>query len=179
MLPNGKIIMSQLQPHQVIVLIGMPGAGKSTIGPLLAKATLRDFIDTDLLIQAKHNRSLQDIVDKEGYQVLRELEEDVLLESHFENRVIATGGSVVYSEAGMRRLAGLGPIVHLDVSLAGLLARIKNYESRGIARKPGQSLESLFEERQALYHRYSDIRIDCNNLSPEACVDEILRSLNQ
>lgn len=171
--------MSQLKPHQVIVLIGMPGAGKSTIGPLLAKATLRDFIDTDLLIQANHNRSLQDIVDKEGYIVLREIEQEVLLETDFENRVIATGGSVVYSAEGMQRLATLGPIVHLDVTLEGLLKRIKNYESRGIARKPGQSLESLFEERQALYRRYADITVDCNNSTPEECVEAIINSLNQ
>ncbi|HSG60213.1 MAG TPA: shikimate kinase, partial [Pseudomonadales bacterium] len=105
--------MPQIKTHQVIVLIGMPGAGKSTIGPLLAKATLRDFIDTDLLIQARHNRSLQDIVDTEGYQVLRVLEQDVLMDTDFENRVIATGGSVVYSDSGMQRLKTLGPIVHL------------------------------------------------------------------
>lgn len=171
--------MSQLKDHQVIVLIGMPGSGKSTIGPLLAKASLRDFIDTDLLIQARHNRSLQDIVDKDGYQVLRQIEEEVLLDADFENRVIATGGSVVYSDAGMKRLAALGPIVHLDVSLAGLLKRIHNYESRGIARRPGQSLESLYEERQALYRRYADITIDCNHSTPEECVDDILAMLSR
>lgn len=156
----------------------MPGAGKSTIGPLLAKATLRDFIDTDLLIQARHNRSLQDIVDTEGYQVLRVLEQDVLMDTDFENRVIATGGSVVYSDSGMQRLKTLGPIVHLDVCLEGLLKRIHNYESRGIARRPGQSLESLFEERQALYKRYSDITIDCNSLNPDECVNAILAAIN-
>lgn len=171
--------MSQLKDHQVIVLIGMPGSGKSTIGPLLAKASLRDFIDTDLLIQARHNRSLQDIVDKDGYQVLRQIEEEVLLDADFENRVIATGGSVVYSDVGMKRLASLGPIVHLDVSLAGLLKRIHNYESRGIARRPGQSLESLYEERQALYRRYADITIDCSHSTPEECVDAILAMLSR
>jgi shikimate kinase len=170
--------MPQLKTHQVIVLIGMPGAGKSTIGPLLAKATLRDFIDTDLLIQARHNRSLQDIVDTDGYQVLRELEQEVLLDTDFENRVIATGGSVVYSDSGMKRLIPLGPVVHLDVSLEGLLQRVHNYESRGIARRPGQSLESLFEERQALYKRYADINVDCNSLGPEGVVDAILAALS-
>jgi shikimate kinase len=175
MLPHGKLTMSQLQTHQVIVLTGMPGAGKSTIGPLLAKATLRDFIDTDLLIQAKHQRSLQDIVDRDGYQILRELEEDVLLSTDFGNRVIATGGSVVYSEAGMKRLASLGPIVHLDVSLDNLKSRVQNYESRGIARRPGQSLESLFEERMALYRRFADLTVDCNTGAPEDCVEAILQ----
>lgn len=170
--------MPQLKTHQVIVLIGMPGAGKSTIGPLLAKATLRDFIDTDLLIQARHNRSLQDIVDTDGYQVLREFEQEVLLDTDFENRVIATGGSVVYSDSGMKRLISLGPVVHLDVSLEDLLQRVHNYESRGIARRPGQSLESLFEERQALYKRYADITVDCNSLGPESVVDAILAALS-
>lgn len=170
--------MPQLKAHQVIVLIGMPGAGKSTIGPLLAKATLRDFIDTDLLIQARHNRSLQDIVDTDGYQVLRELEQEVLLDTDFENRVIATGGSVVYSDPGMKRLLMLGPVVHLDVSLEGLLQRVHNYESRGIARRPGQSLESLFEERQVLYKRYADVTIDCNSLGPEGVIDAILAALS-
>jgi shikimate kinase len=162
---------------KVISLIGMPGAGKSTIGPILAKAALLDFIDTDLLIQTAHNKSLQDIVDNEGYIKLREYEETILLTSYFDGRVVATGGSVVYSHVGMERLARLGPIVNLDVSLPSLLKRIHNYEERGIARKPGQTLESLFEERQALYRRYSDVRIDCENKTPEECVAEILKLL--
>ncbi|HSG61440.1 MAG TPA: shikimate kinase, partial [Pseudomonadales bacterium] len=111
-------------------------------------------------------------------QVLRVLEQDVLMDTDFENRVIATGGSVVYSDSGMQRLKTLGPIVHLDVCLEGLLKRIHNYESRGIARRPGQSLESLFEERQALYKRYSDITIDCNSLNPDECVNAILAAIN-
>jgi shikimate kinase len=163
----------------VISLIGMPGAGKSTIGPILAKSCLLDFVDTDLLIQTKHSKSLQDIVDTEGHLALRTYEEEILLNADFDGKVVATGGSVVYSKLGMQRLAALGPIVHLDVSLDQLVKRIHNYEQRGIAKKPGQTLESLFDERQTLYKRYADITIDCLNFSPEDCVEAIITQLNQ
>jgi len=163
---------------KVISLIGMPGAGKSTIGPLLAKACLLDFIDTDLLIQARHQKALQDIVDEEGHIALRNYEEEILLEANFVGKVVATGGSVVYSALGMQRLAALGPVIHLNVAFDELIKRIHNYEQRGIAKKPGQTLQSLFEERQALYKRYADMTVDCQGLTPEECVATICAALN-
>lgn len=158
-----------------VVLVGMPGAGKSTLGVQLAKALARPFVDTDLLIQQRCGRTLQQLVDQDGYLFLREQEERVLLEGDFDNHVVATGGSVVYSEAGMRRLRGCGLVVFLDVPLESLRARVHDYDQRGIARRPGQSFESLFTERRALYQRYADVTLDCGELDAGAALQALVR----
>ncbi len=150
-----------------IILIGMPGAGKSTAGVILAKKTSRDFIDTDVLIQVSKGRSLQDIVDKDGYMDLRRIEEEVLLDLHCDNHVIATGGSAVYSGPAMQHLKSDGVVVFLDVELPVLKNRIKDYDKRGLAKHPDQSLEDLFEERLVLYKKYADVTIDCSGLTQE------------
>lgn len=162
-----------------IILVGMPGAGKSTIGLLLAKELAKDFIDTDVLIQVREGTTLQSILDERGYLALREIEEQVLLESKFSNHIIATGGSAVYSEVGMQQLRSLGPVVFLDVSLHALRQRIHNYDSRGIARRPDQSFADLFEERRQLYCRYADITVDCEDMDQESLVQALLISLQQ
>jgi shikimate kinase len=143
-----------------IVLIGMPGAGKSTVGVVLAKLTARNFVDTDLLIQTEERRTLQDIVDHEGYLALRSIEERVILSLHASRHVIATGGSAAYSDAAMRHLQKDGVIVFLHVTIPILLKRIHDIETRGIARRADQSFEDLFEERFELYSKYADVRID-------------------
>jgi len=160
-----------------IVLIGMPGAGKSTLGVLLAKETARDFVDTDVLIQVREGKTLQEILNDTDYLNLRQIEEQALLSVDLSHHVIATGGSAVYSERGMQHLAGLGPIVFLDCSLAELRRRIQNYETRGIARRPEQSFEALFEERNALYCRYANLVISCDGLSQQEIVDQIVGHL--
>lgn len=162
-----------------IVLVGMPGAGKSTLGVLLAKATTKDFVDTDVIIQLRANQSLQDIVDNSGYLTLRQLEEVVLLDLEVEQHVIATGGSVVYSEKGMAHLKSLGPIVYLKVSLEELKRRVKDLPSRGIAAIPGQTLEDLYEERVPLYERYADIVVSCDGKTPEQVVEDIMQAVAQ
>ncbi|ARN74827.1 shikimate kinase [Oceanicoccus sagamiensis] len=144
-----------------ISLIGMPGAGKSTIGVQLAKATARDFIDTDLLIQLREQKPLQQIMDETDYLNLRRIEAEVLADLAYDHHIIATGGSAVYSEAGMAVLKQLGPVVFLDVPLQELRARINNYENRGVARHPEQSFADLFAERNVLYHQYADHVIRC------------------
>lgn len=159
-----------------LILVGMPGAGKSTIGLLLAKELVKAFVDTDILIQLREGKALQDIVDDYGYQHLREVEEQVLLESQYLNHVIATGGSVVYSDAGMQHLRTAGRIVFLDVPLEELERRVHNFASRGIARAPGQTLMDLFEERRALYQRYADITIECGSKHQDDIVSEIIYS---
>jgi shikimate kinase len=156
------------------ILIGMPGSGKSTIGVILAKKSSRDFIDIDVLIQSHEHRSLQDIVDKDGYMTLRDIEEKWVLTLDCESTVIATGGSVVYSERSMNHLASLGSIIFLDVNLANLEKRITDYDQRGIARRPDQSFSELFEERSELYRRYAQITIACDDLNQEAICAEIL-----
>ena len=160
-----------------IVLIGMPGSGKSTVGVILAKRTGLDFVDSDVVIQAETGRVLQDIVDRDGYLALREIEERVLLGMPAGGTVIATGGSAVYSDAAMRRLKGGGTVVFLDVALAVLEARVSDYATRGLARPPGQTMEALFTERLRLYRRYADITIACNRLSQDAVCERIEAAL--
>ncbi|NIB43571.1 shikimate kinase [Pseudomaricurvus alkylphenolicus] len=160
-----------------VILVGMPGAGKSTLGVMLAKALARDFVDTDLLIQLRAGATLQEILDEKGYQALRRLEEETLLGCDFRRHVIATGGSVVYSDAGMRHLKQYGPVVYLDVELDELRRRIHDYETRGIAKRPDQSFESLFEERRALYQRYADIVVNCNGVTQEESLEQLLAAL--
>jgi shikimate kinase len=155
----------------------MPGAGKSTVGVLLAKWTARDFVDTDVLIQASQQRSLQDIVDKEGHQVLRQVEEQALLALNLENHVIATGGSAVYSEPAMAHLKRNGVVVFLSVGLARLRERLGNFATRGIVRRPGQTLEQLFEERDVLYRKYADITVHCTDMTHEQVCQEICARL--
>jgi len=155
----------------------MPGAGKSTLGVLLAKETARDFVDTDVLIQVREGKTLQDILNETGYLNLRQIEEQALLSVDLSHHVIATGGSAVYSERGMQHLAQLGPIIFLDCSLAELRRRIQNYETRGIARRPEQSFEALFEERNALYRRYANLVISCDGLNQQEIVDQIVGHL--
>ncbi len=160
-----------------LILVGMPGAGKSTVGVVLAKELVKDFIDTDLLIQLKAGKTLQAIIDEEGYQSLRQREEEALLDHEFFNHIVATGGSVIYSEKGMAHLKRLGTLIYLDATLETLNQRIHNYETRGIARRPDQSFDDLFVERQTLYRQYADIVIDCNGSSLELVVEEILNKI--
>ena len=160
-----------------IILIGMPGAGKSTIGVLLAKELGLGFTDTDVAIQVKQEKTLQQILDQSDYLNLRAIEEDVLLTTDIDNKVVATGGSAVYSEAGMQRLRECGISVFLDVPLEELKQRIHNYEQRGIARRPEQSFAELFTERSALYTKFADLHIPCTNLTTQAAVDEIVAQL--
>lgn len=160
-----------------IILIGMPGAGKSTVGIILAKMTARAFIDTDILIQLSTGRPLQEIVDTEGPLALRRIEEEVILTLAGQRQVIATGGSAAYSAAAMDHLRLNGTIVFLDLDLATLLSRMHNIHNRGIAKRPEQSMEELFEERLVLYRKYADITIATAGLSQEeVCLQIIERT---
>ena len=166
-----------IAPGKNLVLIGMPGSGKSTIGIILAKQTSRDFVDTDVVIQSHEHRSLQDIVDHDGYLVLREVEEKWVLQLDVSETVIATGGSVVYSDRSMRHLSNNGVIIFLDVALDTLKQRITDYDQRGIARRPDQSFEDLFEERSILYRRYAQVTIKSDHLGHEAAGQAIIDAL--
>ena len=157
-----------------LVLIGMPGAGKSTVGVILAKRTTRAFLDTDVVIQTKCGRSLQDIVDRDGYRALRNIEEEVICGLTLHNHVIATGGSAVYSSAAMHHLKQSGIIVFLDVDLTTLMSRVHDYSTRGLARRPEQSIEDLFAERYQLYANYADMTISCSGMQQDQVCDEII-----
>jgi len=161
-----------------IILIGMPGAGKSTIGSLLAKQLGKDFVDTDLLIQQAHNRSLQEIIDKSGYLRLRQYEEQILINLTFTDKVVATGGSTVYSDSGMQRLRANGVIVFLDLNLEELKRRVTNFNDRGIARRTDQSVDELYAERRPLYQQYADITLDCTALDIQKTLQSVVKSLD-
>ena len=163
--------------HSNIILIGMPGSGKSTVGVILAKQLACDFVDTDVLIQTGQGRSLQAIVDSEGYLALRRIEEEVLLGLNLRHHVIATGGSAVYSHAAMNHLKADGTVVFLDVQPATLEARVHDYETRGLAKRPDQCLADLFAERFALYSRYADVTISCDRLGHEEVCARISEAL--
>src|SRR5210317_757250 len=160
--------------HKNIVLIGMPGAGKSTIGVILAKLASMSFIDTDVTIQTSESRTLQEILDADGYLELRRIEEEILLGLNLEDHVIATGGSAAYSHPAMEHLKANGVVVFLEVSLPTLEQRIHNFSTRGLAKRDDQSFEDLFDERMHLYEKYADIHIDCQDYSQEDLCDIIL-----
>ena len=158
-----------------IVLIGMPGAGKSTIGVILAKSLLFDFCDTDLSIQKETGESLCDTISKIGIEEFIRLEENVICKQEFSNSVVATGGSAVYGEKAMSKLKENGMIVYLKVSPDELQSRIKNIHTRGIAMKEGTTIKALYEERAPLYEKYADITIVCDGKTAEECVDLIVK----
>ena len=153
-----------------VVLIGMPAAGKSTIGVMFAKVAPRLFVDTDVLVQARAGCTLQAIIDREGLEAFRALEEKVILDLRCAQTVIATGGSVVYSEPAMRHLRALGYVVHLLVPWPVIEARLTDQASRGLVRAPGQSIKSLFDERLPLYRRWADLTIMCEGRTHEDIV---------
>jgi len=164
---SGYVPDMNLDTPANIVLIGMPGAGKSTVGVILAKQTRRSFIDTDILIQTTEQKSLQQILDEQGYDGFRATEERVLLDLHATRSVIATGGSAVYSPRAMQHLRENGIIVFLDVALPALLRRVTDFETRGIARRPGQTFAELFHERCTLYRAYADVVVECGDMRQE------------
>lgn len=160
-----------------IVLIGMPAVGKSTIGVLLAKSLLLSFTDTDLLIQEKYKKSLCDIIKDNGTKAFMDIEENIILESELKNSVIATGGSVVYSEKAMNKLKEKGTIIYLDISLEEIKKRIGDIKSRGVVLTNGTTVDDIFNDRKALYEKYADFKIDCNNLTAEESVERIIVNL--
>jgi len=160
-----------------LTLIGMPGAGKSTIGIILAKNLSLGFIDTDILIQINQQKSLQQILDESDHLHLRAIEASEILKLNISGHVIATGGSAAYSEPAMNHLQGLSTIVFLEVSFAEINRRIRNFASRGIAKAAHQTFQELFDERQALYKKYAELTIPCDGLDQEEVALEIVRLL--
>lgn len=150
-----------------IVLIGMPGAGKSTLGVVLAKILGYEFIDADLLIQSKLDKTLQKIIDACGPDGFIEVENEVLCTLDADRAVIATGGSAVYSDEAMKHLSSIGTVVYLKVSYEELQNRLGGLHERGVVMKNGMgmSLADLYEERIPLYEQYAEATIDIDGLS--------------
>ena len=161
-----------------IILIGMPGAGKSTLGVLLAKAMGKLFVDTDIIIQQKTKRLLQDIIDNDGTDEFLRLEEEILLTVNEENTVIATGGSAVYSEKAMEHLGKNAKIVYLHVDFDEIVKRVTNITTRGIVLKNGKTLADAFDERKPLYDKYADVVIDCTGNTVEESVCRIKKCID-
>jgi shikimate kinase len=169
--------MQTMDRETNVVLIGMPGVGKSTVGVLLAKVMAREFIDTDVCLQGCTQRRLQEIIDTQGLAAFRAIEERHILTLECRHHVIATGGSVVYSAPAMDHLKAGGVVVFLDLPVTVLAGRLRNLGTRGVVMEAGQSLESLYAERLPLYRRYADVTLDCRGLTHEGVVDAVVRAL--
>ncbi|MCI9352669.1 MAG: shikimate kinase [Lawsonibacter sp.] len=144
-----------------IILTGMPGSGKSTIGVLLAKALGLGFVDVDLVIQEREGALLQKILDRSGTAAFLEIEEQAVLNLDCRHTVIAPGGSAMCREGAAQHLSRLGPVVYLNVPLEELMRRIQNMSQRGIAMEPGQTLADVLAYRDPLYRKYADLIVDC------------------
>jgi shikimate kinase len=160
-----------------ISLIGMPGAGKSTVGVILAKLTGLRFVDTDLDIQLRERATLQQIVEREGYLRLRAIEEEVLLAIPLERAIVSTGGSVVYSAPVMGRLRAAGPLVYLAVDLATLEQRVAAAPLRGMASDPAQTYAEVYAERTPLYRCYADMTVDAGSGTADEVAAAILDAI--
>jgi len=162
-----------------IVLIGMSGAGKSTLGVLLAKALGMDYVDTDIVIQQHEGKLLQGIIDNNGIEEFMKIEESIISDLKIKNCIIATGGSVIYSEKAMNVLKQGGQIIYLHVPYEEIKKRLINITTRGIVIKKGNSLKDVYEERVPLYVKYSDKTLDCSNKDIEHCVSEIIEKIRE
>jgi shikimate kinase len=168
-----------MQTHKNIILIGMPGVGKSTVGVLLAKRLKLAFVDTDIYIQTGEGKSLQELIQLHGTSGFCDLEGSYIQSLSATASVIATGGSVVYIQSAMEHLGAGGKIVHLDLELARLQKRLDDIDARGVVIGPNQKLGDLYAERQPLYAKYAEITIATDGLSPDQVVGRIEIRLNR
>ena len=160
-----------------IVLVGMPGVGKSTVGVILAKVLGYQFVDADLVIQQQEGKLLCEIIEEVGTEGFIEVENRVNASLNVTHSIIATGGSVVYGKEAIEHLRAIGTVVYLKVSFETLEKRLADIKGRGVVLKEGQDLKALFEERSPLYEKYADIQITEGNLNVEQTVEKIIENL--
>ena len=155
----------------------MPGAGKSTVGVLLAKDMSMNFLDVDVYIQGHESRRLQDIIDNDGIDTFKELEEKYLMDINVASYIISTGGSAIYSKEGIDHLKQTSVVVYLSINLETLKERLGDFSTRGVVIKPGQTFLDLYEERCKLYTEAADLTLDCNGKTQDEIVTEIRQTL--
>jgi len=160
-----------------IVLIGMPGVGKSTLGVVLAKELGFQFVDADLLIQERENRLLKEIIAEDGVEGFLKIENDVNASIRAEKTVIATGGSVIYGSDAMEHLKEIGTVVYLKLDYDTLDSRLGNLKGRGVVLKDGQTLQDLYNERIPLYEKYADVIVDEGGLDLEQTLTQVLKQI--
>ena len=162
-----------------ITLIGMPAAGKSSIGVVLAKRLNMSFVDVDLVIQQKYNKLLKEIINEHGVEGFRKIENDVNAGLDLEDHVIAPGGSVIYGEEAMEHLKSISTVIYLELSYTAIKSRLGDLRERGITLKEGQSLKDLYLERVPLYEKYADITVNEMKKSLAKTIDEICERLGE
>lgn len=162
-----------LQMKSNIVLIGMPGVGKSTAGVVAAKLAGFQFLDTDLVIMQRDGRLLRDIIEQDGVEGFLAIENEVNASIDASNTIIATGGSVIFGDEAMAHLADIGTIVYLRASYETVASRVTNLKGRGVAMKPGQTLRNIYDERKALYEKFADRIIDVDTQSIESTAQHL------
>ena len=160
-----------------ISLIGMAGAGKSSIGEYLAKHLEHDFVDSDLLIEKKYGQSLQNILNENGNKKFKEIEEGALLSIEFNQIVLATGGSAVFCDAAMEHIKENSMVIYLEVPYEDISARISNFSERGLIKRSDQTIQEAYKEREGLYQHFAD-HIVQNNEKIESCLNKILTLIN-
>ena len=156
-----------------IVLIGMPGAGKSTVSVVLAKKLGKNFLDSDLVIQEKTGKLLHEIISESGIDEFNRIEDSINASLNVSNTIIATGGSVIYGHNAMEHLKSIGKIFYLKLSFAEIEERLGDLKKRGVVLRDGQDLKSLYEERVPLYEKYADVTIECDGKMLREVVEEI------
>ena len=160
-----------------IILVGMPTAGKSTVGVILAKVLGNQFVDSDLVIQEEEKRLLKDIIAAEGVDGFLAIENRVNAQLNVKDSVIATGGSAIYGKEAMKHLKSIGKVVYLKLYYETIANRLDNAKQRGVTLREGQTLKDLYEERCPLYEKYADVIVDCENSDIEGVVNKIIGQL--
>ena len=162
-----------------IVLIGMPGAGKSTVGVVLAKRLGLRFVDSDLVIQDTYGKLLHELITEHGVEGFWKIENDVNASLDMQKSVIATGGSVIYGAEAMEHLRSIGEVVYLKLPYEEVAERLGDLNARGVTLQPGQTLLDLYEERTPLYEKYAHVTIECSGKSLREVVEEVAKQLGE
>lgn len=163
--------------YRNIIFIGMPGVGKTTLGQRLAQVLAWEFVDSDVLLEQQYQRPLQSLIDHYNDQEFCAMEATLLLSMQGQQRIIATGGSAVYSNEAMVHLQKLGRVIYLQLSMPALELRLADYSRRGIANPTSLSFAQLYQQRKELYERYAQTTIECDGLNIEQIIDDIVDAI--